>query len=144
MHGAGVKCGRDLEEKSIIKRRREGEITILFSYHRQWRHVLTLLMIIAHCFCTLSVYVCARREACAENLGAVDNELLINFWEHFTSAKYDGQFLQFTGTIFLGQPAFGDKLYVRQEYRELSSLLDALHANEASVAVIGTPGKKGF
>lgn len=75
----------------------------------------------------------------------VYNWHLVSFWENLPSAKLEGAFLYLTGgTFFLGQPAYQDKLFVRQEYKDLSSLLDTLHATETGVAVIGTPGIADF
>lgn len=68
-------------------------------------------------------------------------EPLVSFWENLRSAKYDGTTLRLAGgTSFLAQPAYGDKLYVRQEYKELSKLIDTLHMTNTCVAIIGSPG----
>lgn len=68
-------------------------------------------------------------------------EPLVSFWENLRSAVYDGTTLHLVGgTSFLAQPAYGDKLYVRQEYKELSKLIDTLHVTNTCVAIIGSPG----
>lgn len=86
-----------------------------------------------------------RCEALAE---AVDDKRLVSFWENLkdavTEETQDGTFLHLKeGTYFLGLPAYLDKLYVRQEYKVVSDLLDTLHTTETCVAVIGTPGNAG-